>query len=168
MNKIAVDLSLDLRKKYGLRSFPVVKGDVVRIMKGSRKGEGGKVMDVDHTRSRITVEGITIAKADNKQKEFTLQPDYVEITRLDLSRNERVEKIRKLAALKKIVIDENDLKQEPEIPETKNESLPDLSQEAALPETTEEKPQELEAKGEAVNPEEETKAEEKEDHDNEN
>ena len=168
MNKIAVDLSLDLRKKYGLRSFPIVKGDVVRIMKGSRKGEGGKVMDVDHTRSRITVEGITIAKADNKQKEFTLQPDYVEITRLDLSRNERVEKIRKLAALKKIVIDENDLKQEPEVPETKEESLPDLSQEEALPETTGEKPQEPEVEGEAENKEEETKAEEKEDHDNEN
>ncbi|MCL5439600.1 MAG: 50S ribosomal protein L24 [Thermoplasmataceae archaeon] len=167
MNKIAVDLSLDLRKKYGLRSFPIVKGDVVRIMKGSRKGEGGKVMDVDHTRSRITVEGITIAKADNKQKEFTLQPDYVEITRLDLSRNERVEKIRKLAALKKIVIDENDLKQEPEVPETKEESLPDLSQEETLPEITGEKPQEPEAEGEAENPEEETKAEE-EDHDNEN
>ncbi len=168
MNKIAVDLSLDLRKKYGLRSFPIVKGDVVRIMKGSRKGEGGKVMDVDHTRSRITVEGITIAKADNKQKEFTLQPDYVEITRLDLSRNERVEKIRKLAALKKIVIDENDLKQEPEVPETKEESLPDLSQEETLPEITGEKPQEPEAEGEAENPEEETKAEEEEDHDNEN
>ena len=168
MNKIAVDLSLDLRKKYGLRSFPIVKGDVVRIMKGSRKGEGGKVMDVDHTRSRITVEGITIAKADNKQKEFTLQPDYVEITRLDLSRNERVEKIRKLAALKKIVIDENDLKQEPEVPETKEESLPDLSQEETLPEITGEKPQEPEAEGEAEKPEEETKAEEKEDHDNEN
>ena len=168
MNKIAVDLSLDLRKKYGLRSFPIVKGDVVRIMKGSRKGEGGKVMDVDHTRSRITVEGITIAKADNKQKEFTLQPDYVEITRLDLSRNERVEKIRKLAALKKIVIDENDLKQEPEVPETKEESLPDLSQEEALPETTGEKPKEPEAEGEAENTEEETKVEEKEDHDNEN
>lgn len=167
MNKIAVDLSLDLRKKYGLRSFPIVKGDVVRIMKGSRKGEGGKVMDVDHTRSRITVEGITIAKADNKQKEFTLQPDYVEITRLDLSRNERVEKIRKLAALKKIVIDENDLKQEPEVPETKEESLPDLSQEETLPEITGEKPQEPEAEGEGENPEEETKAEE-EDHDNEN
>ncbi|MGC8515342.1 MAG: 50S ribosomal protein L24 [Thermoplasmata archaeon] len=168
MNKIAVDLSLDLRKKYGLRSFPIVKGDVVRIMKGSRKGEGGKVMDVDHTKSRITVEGITIAKADNKQKEFTLQPDYVEITRLDLSRNERVEKIRKLAALKKIVIDENDLKQEPEIPETKEESLPDLSQEELLPETTEEKPQEPKAEVETENAEEETKAEEKEDHDNEN
>lgn len=166
MNKIAVDLSLDLRKKYGLRSFPIVKGDVVRIMKGSRKGEGGKVMDVDHTRSRITVEGITIAKADNKQKEFTLHPDYVEITRLDLSRNERVEKIRKLAALKKIVIDENDLKQETEVPETKEESLPDLSQEEALPEVTGEKPNEPEAEGEAEKPEEETKAEEKEDHDN--
>jgi large subunit ribosomal protein L24 len=168
MNKIAVDLSLDLRKKYGLRSFPIVKGDVVRIMKGSRKGEGGKVMSVDHVGTRITVEGITIAKADNKQKEFTLQPDYVEITRLDLSRNERVEKIRKLAALKKIVIDENDLKQEPEMPEPKEESLPDLSQEEALPDNTEEKPQEPAAEVEGETPKGETEAEEKEDHDNEN
>jgi len=165
-----------LRKKYGLRSFPIVKGDVVRIMKGSRKGEGGKVMDVDHLKKRITVDGITIAKADNKQKEFTLHPDFVEITRLDLSRNERVDKIRKLAALKKIVIDENDLKQEPELPEPAEESLPDLSEEGSSDSAVE--AEEPDKQGEEKSEEPETEkedasvdddvTEETKDHDNKN
>lgn len=165
-----------MRKKYGLRSFPIVKGDVVRIMKGGRKGEGGKVMDVDHLKRRITVDGITIAKADNKQKEFTLHPDFVEITRLDLSRNERVDKIRKLAALKKIVIDENDLKQEPELPEPAEESLPDLSEEGSSVSASEaeepEKPGEEEPEGPGAGKEDASTddniKEETKDHDNEN
>ena len=66
----------------------------------------------------VTVDGITLTKADNKQKEFPLKPHRLVITRLDLSRNERIEKIRKLAALKKITINEDDLRQEPEEPAT--------------------------------------------------
>ncbi len=138
MNKIQVELSNDLRRKYGLRSFPIAKGDIVKILKGGRKGEGGKVAAVDHLKLRVTVDGITINKADNKQKEFTLRPEMLEISRLDLSRNERVEKIRKLASMKKIVIDENDLKQEPE-PEPEPEQLPETE---ALPESSEEQVQE--------------------------
>lgn len=118
MEKVMVDLSLDLRKKYGIRSFQITRGDVVRIKTGSKKGEGGKVISVNHMKNLVTVDGITLTKADNKQKEFPLKPHRLVITRLDLSRNERIEKIRKLAALKKITINEDDLRQEPEEPAT--------------------------------------------------
>ena len=40
-NKINVAINRDLRKKYGIRQFPIVKGDIVKIISGSRKGEGG-------------------------------------------------------------------------------------------------------------------------------
>ena len=37
-NTFKVYLSKDLRKKYGLRSFPLAKGDIVTIEAGSKKG----------------------------------------------------------------------------------------------------------------------------------
>ena len=114
MQKMGVELSSDLRKKYGMRSFPLVKGDVVRIKKGSRKGEGGKVVEVDHLKGFVTIDGITVAKSDNKQKAFVLRPEKLVITRLDFSRQDRIERIRSIAALKKIELNEEDLKPEPE------------------------------------------------------
>lgn len=114
MQKMGVELSADLRKKYGLRAFPLVKGDVVKITRGSRKGEGGKVVEVDHLTGFVTVDGITVAKSDNKQKAFFLRPEKLMITRLDFSRQDRIERIRKIAAMKKIELNEEDLKPEPE------------------------------------------------------
>ena len=103
-SKINVSLNSELRKRYGLRSFAVSKGDIVKIKSGSRKGEGGKVIGIDHVSGRISVEGITIAKADGKQKEFYMDASNLIITRLDLSRQERLSRIRKIAELKKISI----------------------------------------------------------------
>ncbi|MEM0157494.1 MAG: 50S ribosomal protein L24 [Thermoplasmataceae archaeon] len=103
-SKINVSLNSELRKRYGLRSFAVSKGDIVKIKSGSRKGEGGKVIEIDHVSGRISVEGITIAKADGKQKEFYMDASNLMITRLDLSRQERLTRIRKIAEMKKISI----------------------------------------------------------------
>ena len=140
MEKVMVDLSLDLRKKYGIRSFQITRGDVVRIKTGSKKGEGGKVISVNHMKNLVTVDGITLTKADNKQKEFPLKPHRLVITRLDLSRNERIEKIRKLAALKKITINEDDLRQEPE-EEPVNAEIPSPEPQAALPDESSAEPE---------------------------
>ena len=41
LSKINAALNSDLRKRFGLRAFPVAKGDLVKIVSGSRKGEGG-------------------------------------------------------------------------------------------------------------------------------
>ncbi|MCL4328789.1 MAG: 50S ribosomal protein L24 [Candidatus Thermoplasmatota archaeon] len=110
-----VRLNKDLRKKYGIRSFPVSTGDVVSIKKGPKKGEGGKVLDVDHTALIVLVDGITVSKADGKQKEYYVQPSMLEITRLDVSHRGRLEKLKAKAALRDIVVEE-----EPEpIEETK-------------------------------------------------
>lgn len=105
-SKIKVSLNSDLRKRFGLRSFAISEGDIVKVRSGSRKGEGGKVVKVDHVTGKVSVEGLTIAKADGKQKEFFLEPSSLVITRLDLSRQERLARIREIAALKKITISE--------------------------------------------------------------
>ncbi|MGC8608893.1 MAG: 50S ribosomal protein L24 [Thermoplasmata archaeon] len=108
-NKMYVSLSKELRKKYGVRSFPIMKGDTVTIIAGSNRKEGGKVADVDHKENRVIIEGITIAKTDGKQKAFGIAPSNLRITHLDLSKNERIEKIKNLASLKHIEV--------PDIPE---------------------------------------------------
>lgn len=125
--KIGVELNENLRKKYGIRSFPLVKGDVVKIVRGSRKGEGGKVNDVNHITGFVSVDGITIAKSDNKQQSFFLRPEKLVITRLDFSRQDRIERIRKIAAIKKIELSEEDLQPEPEpVEETPQDELSEV------------------------------------------
>ncbi|MCY0852018.1 MAG: 50S ribosomal protein L24 [Thermoplasma acidophilum] len=127
--KMEVSLSKDLRKKYGIRSFPVIKGDVVKVISGSKKGEGGKVAEVDHASGLVVVEGITIAKADGKQKGFGIQPEKLQITHLDLSRGDRFDKIKSLAARKNIVVEKPEPEPEPkkeeaaEAQETKEETV---------------------------------------------
>ncbi len=105
-NRVKVALSKDLRKKYGLRSFPVVKGDIVTVKSGALKGEGGKVVEVDHRYSLVSVEGITATKADGKAVETWLRPEKLRIQRFDLSRKDRIEQLKNLAAKKKIAIEE--------------------------------------------------------------
>ena len=101
-NKINISLNKELRKKYGIRNFPVVKGDVVTINSGSRKGEGGKVIGVNHKNKKISIEGITIAKADGKQVEYYVDHSNLVITKLDLSRPGRENKLREITARKNL------------------------------------------------------------------
>ncbi len=101
-NKINISLNKELRKKYGVRNFPVVKGDIVTIKSGSRKGEGGKVIGVNHKNKKISIEGITIAKADGKQVEFYVDHSNIVITKLDLSRPGRENKLREITARKNL------------------------------------------------------------------
>ncbi|BAB59482.1 ribosomal protein large subunit L26 [Thermoplasma volcanium GSS1] len=125
-DKLNVALSKDLRKKYGIRSFPIVKGDVVKVVSGARKGEGGKVAEVDHHSGLVIVEGITIAKIDGKQKGFGISPEKLQITHLDLSRSERFQKIKELANIKHITIQEEPIQEEQQkTEETKQEIAPE-------------------------------------------
>lgn len=96
--KINVALNHELRKKYGIRRFPVVKGDIVKIVAGSRKGEGGKVIAVSHKTNKISIEGITLPKADGKQVAYYIDHSNLVITKLDLSIEGRYNKIKDITA----------------------------------------------------------------------
>ncbi len=104
--KINVSLNRDLKKKYGIRRFPVVKGDIVKIVSGSRKGEGGKVIGVSHKTRKVAIEGITIAKADGKQVEYYIDHSNLEVTKLDLSIEGRYNKIKEITARRNLPIPE--------------------------------------------------------------
>ncbi len=59
-------LSKDLRKKHGVRSMPIRKDDEVSIVKGSYKGNKGKVTQVYRLRWCIYVEKLSKSKANGK------------------------------------------------------------------------------------------------------
>ena len=165
MNKVKVTLEKDLRKKLGIRQFPIMRGDIVKIIKGSRRGEGGKVSSVDHRHSLVIIDGINIAKADGKEKSFPIQPEKIEITKLDLNMEERSERIRELAAMKNIVLNDQVLeeystKNEPEVQEDAEQTQDENTEADTEKVTDEEKTEVSEDSSEEELPEEENEGKE--------
>lgn len=78
-------LTEDLLIKYDTRSLTVRNGDTVEVMRGSFKGESGKVMDVDPREGTLSVEGCTTEKADGTKVQKWIDASNVKITKLDLS-----------------------------------------------------------------------------------
>ncbi len=81
---MSAPLSEALRDKYEKRSFPVRKGDTVKVMRGDEKGKEGKVRSVDLKCERITVEGVVVARSDLSEVPRPIHPSNVVITKIDL------------------------------------------------------------------------------------
>jgi len=82
MREVVVHLSKDLVSRYGIKRFPVRKGDMVKIVKGDKEkdekinifGKEGKVIKVLKDEGKVVVENINISKADGKMKPRKLDP----------------------------------------------------------------------------------------------
>ncbi len=118
-------LSDELYAKYGIRSFGVRKGDVVRVMRGKFKGHEGKVVEVNLKKMRIAVEGVTVRKVDNTAVQYWLHPSNVMLIKLDLSDSRRKERLYKLAEEKRGAIEfeeEEEVEEEESVKEEEEES----------------------------------------------
>jgi large subunit ribosomal protein L24 len=95
---ISCHLDRALRNEYNTRSIPVKKGDTVKILRGGEgtRGMEAKVANVDLKYLTLTLEGVTIAKADGTQKAKPIQPSNCIITKLDMSDPLRKEKLNKI------------------------------------------------------------------------
>ncbi|MEM2838889.1 MAG: 50S ribosomal protein L24 [Thermoplasmata archaeon] len=95
---VSCHLERQLMNEYNTRSVPVRKGDTVKIIRGSEgiKGVEAKVSNVDLRSKKLTLDGITIAKADGTQKARPVDPSNCIITKLDLSDPVRKAKLEKL------------------------------------------------------------------------
>lgn len=102
---VSAPLSLELRVKYGRRSFPVREGDVVRVLRGDYAGMEGKVRKVDLKNYRITVEGITREKADGTTVFIPIHPSKVEIKKLNLDDKWRAERLKQ-KAVEEVTVEE--------------------------------------------------------------
>ena len=82
---ISAHLEENLLLKYDKRGVPVVKGDTVRVMRGSFKGHEDKVVHVNIRRRQVEIEGMTMTKADNKKIAKPIHASNLIITKLNLT-----------------------------------------------------------------------------------
>ncbi len=95
---MSVHLSRELHEKYGIRSLTVRKGDTVEIVRGAFRGHINKVSSVDRKHGLLHIEGVTIAKSDEKQVSRPIHPSDVVITKLDTSDPWRKKKLESFAS----------------------------------------------------------------------
>ncbi len=100
---IASHLSKELRKKYGHRSIAIRKGDEVLIMRGSFKKKKAKVVSVDLTRTRVTLENIQRSKKDGTKVNVYFHPSALMIQTLNVDDKLRVQALARNKDSSKIV-----------------------------------------------------------------
>jgi large subunit ribosomal protein L24 len=92
---IASHLEENLLLKYDKRSLPVIKGDTVKIMRGSFKGHEDKVVKINVKKRSLEIEGITMSKADGNKIAKPIHPSNVLITKLNLTDKWRRKKLER-------------------------------------------------------------------------
>jgi large subunit ribosomal protein L24 len=92
---LSANLDKELRKKYTKRSFPLRKGDTVKILRGSFKKKTGKIENVELKRSRVSIEGIQRTKKDGTKVEVFFHPSNLQIKTLNLDDKERMKSIER-------------------------------------------------------------------------
>jgi len=91
----ASHLEENLLLKYDKRSIPVIKGDTVRVMRGSFKGHEDKVVSVNVKKRYLEIEGITMSKADGNKIPKPIHPSNVMILKLNLTDKWRRSKLER-------------------------------------------------------------------------
>jgi large subunit ribosomal protein L24 len=86
---LGVNLSKELRKKYGKRNIPARKDDIVKILRGKFKKKKGKILNVRTKMSRIEIEGIQVKKQDGSKVNVKLHPSNLQIVELTLEDRKR-------------------------------------------------------------------------------
>ena len=95
---MSANLSEDLRKKYSRKSFPVRKGDNVRVMRGKFKGKTGKINNVNLMKMRVSIEGIQVQKKDGTKVNVYFNPSNLQINELNLDDIKRIKVLDKKQA----------------------------------------------------------------------
>lgn len=98
---MSCNLSKELRKKYGRRSFPLRKNDLVKITRGKFKNKKGKISNVDLKKLRVSIEGIQRQKRDGTKINIYFSPSKLQIQELNLEDKKRIQALGKEKAIEK-------------------------------------------------------------------
>ncbi len=88
-------LEESLLLKYDKRRIPIIRGDTVKVMRGSFRGHEDKVVNVNVKKQTLEIEGIIMTKADGKKIAKPIHPSNVLITKLNLTDRWRREKLER-------------------------------------------------------------------------
>ena len=92
---IAAHLEENLILKYDKRAIPVIKGDTVKVIRGSFKGYEDKIAGVNVKKRTLNIEGITMSKADGNKIAKPIHHSNVLITKLNLTDKWRRKKLER-------------------------------------------------------------------------
>ena len=91
---LTAPLSEELRTSQGRRSYPVRKGDTVKILRGDFAGVEGKVTEINMRSQRLFVEGVQREKTSGTSANVSVNSSKVVITKLNLDDKWRSESIK--------------------------------------------------------------------------
>lgn len=87
---VSVNLTKELRKKYGKRNIPLRKGDKVKVTKGKFKGKQEKVMRINRKNLKVYLENIQVKKQDGSKANIPLRTANLQIIELNLEDKKRM------------------------------------------------------------------------------
>ncbi len=149
---IAAHLEENLLLKYDKRALPVIKGDTIRVMRGSFRGHEDKVVKINVKKHSLEIEGITMSKADGNKIAKPVHPSNVLITKLNLTDKWRRKKLER--GLSEETKKDIEREAEEQIKELEDE-MKKLEEERALKEAEEEGEPAVEPEEEKVSKKEE-------------
>ena len=91
---LSASLSTELKTSYGRNSYPVRKGDTVKILRGDYAGIEGKITEIDTKRRRLFVEGVSREKVAGTSTNVSVHSSKVMITKLNLDDKWRAESVK--------------------------------------------------------------------------
>ena len=89
-----VNLSKELRKKYGKRNIGIRKGDVIKVMRGKFKKKTGKITSVNRKRMYVEIEGMQIKKQDGSKANVKFSPSILQITEMHAEDKKRTKRLK--------------------------------------------------------------------------
>lgn len=141
---LSTHLTENLLLKYDKRSIPIVKGDTVKVLRGSFRGHEDKIVRVNIHKQTVNIEGLTLVKADGTKIPKPIHPSNLLITKLNLTDSWRRKKLESgLSETVKKEIEQEAKQQlkEAEEEQKREEELKqeeEITEEETLPEGTEE------------------------------
>ena len=105
-------LDKELRKKHGMRSIEVRKGDEVKVMRGNFAKKQGKVGSVDVKNTRIQIDGIQRSKAGGEKLITWFHPSKIKIIILDTNDKKRLKSNNKVDEKKEEKVENKEIKAE--------------------------------------------------------
>jgi large subunit ribosomal protein L24 len=92
---ISAHLSKELREKYKKRSFPLRKGDEVKVMRGEFKGIIGKVVKIDTKKYKVYVDAVKKKRSVGTEYLVPIHPSNLLITNLNLEDKYRIKMLER-------------------------------------------------------------------------
>lgn len=86
---LSAPLSKELQEQYGIKALPIRRDDEVRVVRGSKKGQDGKVSAVYRLKFCIHVDKVAKDKANGASVPIGVHPSKCVITKLHLDKDRK-------------------------------------------------------------------------------